>query len=1472
MEIGKISLLLIFLTLKIYATDIIVRNTPPMGYLSGCSLNKEFIDNFISNGFLSKGYKYIILDKCWGTKTNGEPTFIDSNFPDGFSDVINYLHKKNLLFGLSIDSNLGYQNGDINIYSSWGVDLIFFESTNPNDYEALKNELNDNRIFYSIGKLNEKEPTWAKNIANTWRTTENNPDDFNSVIEIIKINDKWYEIISQGKYNDPGLLNTQLSLTEFKTQFGLWAICKAPLIIGNHLNTINDDIKYILSNKEVIKINQDNLPKQGHLIKITEFEIPSDTLSMRGPPMKILECSNDMIKQKWYYKNRLFKNNNENLCLDAYYTPNNEPRQIGTYTCNSDSNQKWEINSNQIKSKWDSNKCLDKSLFLVECDSTDENQKWEYDSNNHLLKMNGKCLSSATEWIEIDTWFVELSHGNFAILFINLGPQSKDVGISWEELGFIQIPIKLRDLWNHNYLENFEEGIFINNLESHDCIFLKIIFFEEEEEEEKQEEEEEKVKEIEIEIEKEEKIEKEIEIEIEKKEKIEKEKEIEIEKEPEKEKEFEKKIEIEIEIAKEVEKEKDEVQEPLPIFIINLINTEFCHKNSSLIISGYFRENTIESISFNLTIKEPEGTLLICNLIDYTIGCKVDKEINNKKIIIEETIIKKDFKEIFVIKGYQTPNLVICKDEINKETTNIKNEIYFIFKQCNHLEKLNNGYSFKLDILTNKEFNKGYILNLNMNVDIDDIPTEKNFICVLENDISPIDFNLTEGNFKCTLELPEEEFKKVNYEKIIISPNNNEIDGVSDLDEITRNPYKCTIDEIINNECKDKEITLEQMGQIKEKLLNEKYNGENTIIETESVIIQLSKLDNQTKQENPYISNINLGECEDILRETNNITEDEDLIIYKTDIKTSDSSSRYVTYEIYDSNLNKLNLDVCSDVQISIEIPVDFEDSFEDLVKSMSDSGYNIFNENDSFYNDICSTFTNPDGVDMLISDRKKDIYTVAHNMSICQTGCEIESYNVTSKKAKCNCEISSSSSTITSLKVDNLFSKKGIANNFYDTLANSNFLVMKCYNLLLDFSNFFKNYGEIIMTVLIILLVIMMIIYIILGNRRIKYFLVKIMKMNWKHKINKNVKFKKDNFDEESNAESENKQMKLNSENVKKKSKKKIKNGLNNVEVPPKKERKRKNCQSVPGSIEKKKRIKVNSIKNNFEQNRSETVGNLIRNKKIKSKIKDENIDNKIENKYDNKKSKFETGGDINNNSLENNNHKIIKFTDTELDDLDFEKAIIYDNRTYLQYYWSILKQSQLILFTFFPIEDYNLVYAKIALFIISFGLFFTINGFFFSDDTMHKVYEDKGEFDIIYQIPQIFYSSIISNLFNVILKNLSLSNSDISGLKLEERKNLSEEKKRAKQIYNCLRIKLILFFIISFILMLFFWYFISCFCAVYKNTQMILIKDTGFSFGSSLLYPFLLSFIPGIFRIPALRLKKKCLYRLSLIVNWFL
>ena len=150
-----------------------------------------------------------------------------------------------------------------------------------------------------------------------------------------------------------------------------------------------------------------------------------------------------------------------------------------------------------------------------------------------------------------------------------------------------------------------------------------------------------------------------------------------------------------------------------------------------------------------------------------------------------------------------------------------------------------------------------------------------------------------------------------------------------------------------------------------------------------------------------------------------------------------------------------------------------------------------------------------------------------------------------------------------------------------------------------------------------------------------------------------------------------------------------------------------------------------------------------------------------------------------------------------------------------------------------------------------------------------MHKVYKDNGSYDIIYQIPQILYSSLVSTVINMILKELSLSEKDI--LKIKEETVMSNVIKKSKSIKHCLKIKYCIFFIISFILMIFFWYFISCFCAVYHNTQLILIKDTIISFIISMLYPFGLCLLPGMFRISALRAKKKdkkCLYKISLIV----
>ena len=220
----------------------------------------------------------------------------------------------------------------------------------------------------------------------------------------------------------------------------------------------------------------------------------------------------------------------------------------------------------------------------------------------------------------------------------------------------------------------------------------------------------------------------------------------------------------------------------------------------------------------------------------------------------------------------------------------------------------------------------------------------------------------------------------------------------------------------------------------------------------------------------------------------------------------------------------------------------------------------------------------------------------------------------------------------------------------------------------------------------------------------------------------------------------------------------------------------------------------------------------------------------------------------------------------DQEMNSLEYQKALELDKRTYFQYYISLIKKKNLILFTFIPTNDYNIISIKISLFLVSFSLYLSINAFFFNDDTMHKIYKDNGLYNILYQIPQIIYSSVISTIINLLLKKLSLSEQDI--LKIKEEKDMISTVEKSKSIEKCIKIKFVIFFIISFILMSFFWYFISCFCAVYNNTQIILFKDTLVSFALSMVYPFGINLLPGIFRIPSLRAEKKdkkCLYSFS-------
>ena len=209
-------------------------------------------------------------------------------------------------------------------------------------------------------------------------------------------------------------------------------------------------------------------------------------------------------------------------------------------------------------------------------------------------------------------------------------------------------------------------------------------------------------------------------------------------------------------------------------------------------------------------------------------------------------------------------------------------------------------------------------------------------------------------------------------------------------------------------------------------------------------------------------------------------------------------------------------------------------------------------------------------------------------------------------------------------------------------------------------------------------------------------------------------------------------------------------------------------------------------------------------------------------------------------------------------------------DDRNYFQYYWSLLKLKHIIIFTFVTKDDYNIFLLKLGLFIISFSLYFTTNALFFTDNSINHLYQKKGKFNFIFQIPQILYSTIISIIINLILKKLSLSQKDI--LSIKQTLETKNDEIIGKKIKKCLKIKSIIFMIIGILFLSLFWYYISCFCNVFVNTQIPLFKDTIISYCLSLIYPFGVNLLPGLFRIPAIKNKnKKYLYKLSKFIAIF-
>ena len=527
------------------------------------------------------------------------------------------------------------------------------------------------------------------------------------------------------------------------------------------------------------------------------------------------------------------------------------------------------------------------------------------------------------------------------------------------------------------------------------------------------------------------------------------------------------------------------------------------------------------------------------------------------------------------------------------------------------------------------------------------------------------------------------------------------------------------------------------------------------------------------------------------------------------------------------------------------------------IYEELKNQGYDIYNPNDSFYNDICTKYTSVNNTDLILNDRKSIFYD---NQIFCQENCQYNGINLDIKHAKCECSLSTTEIEYESKK----FSGIEIVTSFYEVIKYSNFLILKCYKMLFSSIGIKNNYGFIFMVIFLSLLIIFTIIFLFTGMKIIREQMSSMIYFTI-HKLNHD-------------ASSEQKNININ-----------IAKYSEFPSIPIKKKGKKK--KKIIKIVKRKKNVGFQNINNLDQTKYSKTT--LVHNESSQSKVNNpHNSNNKIVD--------LNSNLDLNQKNYEDNiyfkrkitkkkssvlydltkpkqdeidiTENINKYSEFELDDLDYSVALEYDKRTLLYFFWCLVKREHLIVFTFIYCKDFNLISIKLSLFVFSVCLDMTTNLLFFNDDSMHKIYLDYGKYNFISQIPQIIYSTIISEAMDVFLKYLSLSEKEIYEIK--KYSNPKEAIEAVKKFIRCLKIKFFFFFFICFVFMIFFWYFISIFCAIYENTQFILFKDCAFSLLISLLYPFPLYFIPAILRIISLRSEKKdkeCMYKISNIFPLF-
>ncbi len=284
-----------------------VSDTPAMGWNSwntfDCDVSEELIkamaDAMVESGMKDAGYEYINIDDCWHGERDaqGNIQVNKERFPSGMKALADYVHAKGLKLGIYSDAgdttcagypgSRGYEYQDARTYAEWGIDYLKYdwcdtENLNPiGAYTTMRDALHKagRPILFSICEWGDNQPwEWGEDVGHSWRISgdiypcwdcQYSWGSWSSwgVLKILDMRDelRLRQYAGPGHWNDYDMMEVGNGMTEAedRSHFSLWAMLNSPLIAGNDLRNMTETTREILTNKEIIALNQDPLGIQA---------------------------------------------------------------------------------------------------------------------------------------------------------------------------------------------------------------------------------------------------------------------------------------------------------------------------------------------------------------------------------------------------------------------------------------------------------------------------------------------------------------------------------------------------------------------------------------------------------------------------------------------------------------------------------------------------------------------------------------------------------------------------------------------------------------------------------------------------------------------------------------------------------------------------------------------------------------------------------------------------------------------------------------------------------------------------------------------------------------------------------------------------------------------------------------------------------------------------------------------------------